>query len=371
MNQTMPKSKLTLLNTTIATQPGRYSLESYSLDQARSLVMSFGENVQSAIGHSATAAILTDLLGGPQVPVNRIEYRQMPGELALCFKLKGRPPEGAVLSIEQIEEIGYEFQLLRRLPEWTRTSVVVHGSVLRGASFNDVDVIATEDTPEVRAFISDELQARGWGHRPVDVQIASKVPALPYCQPGPVLTLAGPALEQRVCWDLSAWVRACELSELARQEYLRLLTLRFDGGEHLDSRFCGVDKPGIVFVAAENPGLTGAYHGGGRQALLTAQKKAPFGWTFCTAQLPPGAQALLTKWLETGALPPSLSRYLHTAPSASNRELWLNDVGLLGAYAASQEDCWPWSKALEHEDPPQPAVCGMRGDGAFGGPRTE
>lgn len=358
--------RLTLLNTTIATQPGRYSLEPYPLEKARELVLQAG--VQSAIGHAATAAIMSELLEY-EVRVNRIEYAQKPGELALCFKLKQRVPEGIVLTREDIEAIGYEFFLLRRLPEWTDVAVVVHGSVLTSPRPSDVDVVVTRDTPEVRSFLRHELGARGWGHLTMDIQEGNCIPALPFVSAGPVLPLHG-WLPHRQCWDLSAWIRACEYSELARREYTRLLGLRFEE-ERLDSRTCGQDKAGIIFVAAENPGQVGAYHGGGRQALLTAEKKAPLGWAYCMAQLPEGALVCLTKWLETGELPPSLSRYLHTAPTSSQRELWMTSTGLLGAYAQNSLSCWNWSLALHYEAPPQPAVCGTRGDGAFGGPRTK
>ncbi|HNC58634.1 MAG TPA: DUF1874 domain-containing protein [Leptospiraceae bacterium] len=54
---------------------------------------------------------MSELLG-VTVPVNRIEYRQETGDTAIVFKLKGRPPEGAILSKEQLEEIGYDFGII-------------------------------------------------------------------------------------------------------------------------------------------------------------------------------------------------------------------------------------------------------------------
>ena len=70
--------------------------------------------MQSAIGHASTAEILTELLG-VEVKVNRVRYTQDVGEAALVFRLTERPPEGAVLSRSQLEEIGYEFGLLERI----------------------------------------------------------------------------------------------------------------------------------------------------------------------------------------------------------------------------------------------------------------
>lgn len=52
---------------------------------------------------------------GIHVPMNRIEFKQEVGQNALVFKLRGRPPEGKILTIEEITEIGYDFQLMTRI----------------------------------------------------------------------------------------------------------------------------------------------------------------------------------------------------------------------------------------------------------------
>jgi len=100
-----------LLNTSIATADGTYMLETITFDRAKDLIG--GQETLSAIGHDSTAQILTELLG-IDVPVNRIQFEQQAGQTALVFKLNGRPPEGKVLSREEIEQIGYKFQILRR-----------------------------------------------------------------------------------------------------------------------------------------------------------------------------------------------------------------------------------------------------------------
>ncbi len=100
-----------LLNTSICTVDGKYELKSISLDAAKRII---GENdILSAIGHDSTAQILSDLLSIP-VPVNRINFEQQPNQMAIVFKLNGRPPEGKILSREEIEQIGYSFKLLFR-----------------------------------------------------------------------------------------------------------------------------------------------------------------------------------------------------------------------------------------------------------------
>lgn len=106
-------NKLALLNTSILTTAGTYSLTDISLEEARELVTDNIGNLDSAIGHQSTAEIMTMLLG-VEIAVNRQMFSQEVGQRALVFKLNGRPQEGRVLQAEEIEEIGYKFQVLTR-----------------------------------------------------------------------------------------------------------------------------------------------------------------------------------------------------------------------------------------------------------------
>lgn len=104
--------KIAILNTTILTNDGDFSLNTITLDEAKEIIK--GQEILSAVGHQSTAEILTTLLG-VEIPMNRILFSQEVGQFAICFKLNGRPPEGEILTKEQLEEIGFTFKLLERV----------------------------------------------------------------------------------------------------------------------------------------------------------------------------------------------------------------------------------------------------------------
>lgn len=67
-----------------------------------------GQSFTSAIGHESTAQAFGQIIG-QNVPVNRIFADPKPGDVAISLKLNGRLPEGQILSIEQLNEVGYSF----------------------------------------------------------------------------------------------------------------------------------------------------------------------------------------------------------------------------------------------------------------------
>lgn len=109
MEKSLP---IAILNGAIITAEGEYSCRTISLEEAKQLVRS-ASNIISAVGHQATAEILTDLLE-TEVTLNRIDFQQQTGQQALVFKLNSRPPEGVILTRKEIEELGYQFQLLSK-----------------------------------------------------------------------------------------------------------------------------------------------------------------------------------------------------------------------------------------------------------------
>ncbi len=103
---------ITILNTSILTEFGSYLYTPLTLNEAKELVRT--TNFQSAIGHESTAAIISTLLN-IDCQMNRMLYSQQPGDIALVFKLKGRPEEGKILTKTEIELIGYDWGKMERV----------------------------------------------------------------------------------------------------------------------------------------------------------------------------------------------------------------------------------------------------------------
>lgn len=98
--------KITIMNCSVMTgsQDMIFLRRKINLADAKRLISN--HEWQSAVGHSSTAEIISNLLG-IDCPVNRFQYCQAPGEVALVFQLNGRPPEGKILTADEIETIGY------------------------------------------------------------------------------------------------------------------------------------------------------------------------------------------------------------------------------------------------------------------------
>jgi hypothetical protein len=99
---------LYIFNTTICTTPGlTYATRIASSAVAREIMARFGGSYISAIGHEATAQVASAILE-VSVPANRFAAEMQAGDEALCIKLRGRAPEGVILTRAQMEEIGYD-----------------------------------------------------------------------------------------------------------------------------------------------------------------------------------------------------------------------------------------------------------------------
>ena len=65
-----------------------------------------GREFESAVGHDATAAFLSRVTG-VEIPLNRQVVQVVPGDECIVLKLKGRRPEGTVLTEEQMAAIPF------------------------------------------------------------------------------------------------------------------------------------------------------------------------------------------------------------------------------------------------------------------------
>ena len=79
--------------------------------------------VVSAIGHADTTKLINRELGRlpclaagfEPVITNRMVVQPVAGDRFVCIKLRGRIPEGVLLTEEQIEQIGYEWMRMELL----------------------------------------------------------------------------------------------------------------------------------------------------------------------------------------------------------------------------------------------------------------
>ncbi len=103
---------IVIFNGPICTTNGLYRLSDLSAAEAKKLLKADG--FISAVGHEASAQVLSELLG-VEISMNRIQYSQSAGQKAIVLNLNYRAPEGRVLSREEMLEVGFELKLLERL----------------------------------------------------------------------------------------------------------------------------------------------------------------------------------------------------------------------------------------------------------------
>jgi hypothetical protein len=86
------------------------SLWKIDLETARKIIheMPF----TSAVGHEATAKVLTELLG-VEIPHNRITVKMKEGDAGIHFVLRTRLPEGKVLTLEELKALDFDMVLSR------------------------------------------------------------------------------------------------------------------------------------------------------------------------------------------------------------------------------------------------------------------
>lgn len=106
------KLPVALFNGVVATTNGVYSINDIDLESAKRCIQENG--YISAIGHEATADVMSNILG-VHVQINRIQFKQQVGQEAIVLKLNVRPEEGKILSKKEMESIGFTLKVMKRL----------------------------------------------------------------------------------------------------------------------------------------------------------------------------------------------------------------------------------------------------------------
>ena len=123
---------------------GVYVNRKVTREQAE-MIMGRHLQIVSAVGHQATADALDQMfpnLGG--VPVNRIQAQMQPGDEAICLKLMGRLEEGRILTMPEMEAIGYELYHVTNL----------------GASFNSDGSVMCSTV----GYLATNFNSQPWVH---------------------------------------------------------------------------------------------------------------------------------------------------------------------------------------------------------------
>jgi hypothetical protein len=143
-------------------------------------------DVVSAIGHQATAELASALLGLP-VSVSGDAVAMVAGDTAVCVKLRGRPPEGAILSRVEVEAIGYDLVLLSALdPERLSVGRALLEQALELLAFPD-DTVGLELEPGPEGLAAHTV-ALATGAQRVGTRRQGRYPGLAHyivrCQEG-------------------------------------------------------------------------------------------------------------------------------------------------------------------------------------------
>lgn len=125
--------------------------------------------VRSHVGHESTAQIASAVLGVP-VPMDRTPWAPIDAPLAIVIQLRGRPPEGRILTAEEIEAIGYDVRLLLTAPNGRG----LHEYLLDAQGPIEPSKFAPDEQAE-RGYIRDREARVAWSRVPGGPRLAADV----------------------------------------------------------------------------------------------------------------------------------------------------------------------------------------------------
>jgi len=106
--------RVVFMNATIMTAVGDYSCREIDVDEARKIIDGAPSHL-SAIGHDAAAQAMSTLFDR-KIEANHISYSQEIGDIAIALKMKKRAEEGTIMTLEEMEKVGYELFSIIRTP---------------------------------------------------------------------------------------------------------------------------------------------------------------------------------------------------------------------------------------------------------------
>jgi hypothetical protein len=103
----------------------------------------FANNITSALGHQGSVDAFNVCFPDLKTTLNRIVCQMSTGDEAIALKVIGRVQEGQILTMEQLEELGYEFFHITNI----------------GASFNEGNIINSK-----LGYLSQNGSSKPWVH---------------------------------------------------------------------------------------------------------------------------------------------------------------------------------------------------------------
>lgn len=106
-------TKIYILNSSVITSEGQFSYQKIDLDTAK-VILKKKLPIEMAIGYESTATLISELFY-IEATKNRTSIMMQTNEAAIVIKTKKRLEENKVLTINELEEIGYELGWMAKI----------------------------------------------------------------------------------------------------------------------------------------------------------------------------------------------------------------------------------------------------------------